>query len=382
MFCLAEQQDMISILRQLTYTSTFPKWKIQLEVVAQHSPQELLLSPWEKLNGIGQRCTVKGNVEESIARRVERSMTPTVFWSRARCRDWLDIVVHKFLMARSAGLKGHARAANHIYHDVSRLLDAPGSTGWVSYQFQACSDAAFMDTWMELQMHQFQYGLMLSNLWNAAQPPSTNVTQASQKLLEWFTLTRRTHQAFPAFHQIGWVDAAYALHMQAAGCIGLGKYQEARQLVLKAMKAEPSMKVYRQAYKLCSKFLSTASTDRISGFREFVQLLPSAPPKLDLPKKISVLAGADQERFALRAHGYTGPMHTDTIVQKPGYSLSLNKDNKELAKPFDQAKYRAQIASTVAQYVACRSNGTRPPDVHIGPGSETGADGVNAAFKA
>jgi len=149
----------------------------------------------------------------------------------------------------------------------------------------------------------------------------------------------------------------------------------------KAMRVEPNTYKFRRAFSMCSTFRATGShMDRLSGFRLFMELMPLAPPKLQLTEQTSILAGADQERFALQALGYTGPLHMDTIVQKPGYSLDAS--NKEITVPFDAAQQRKLMAPGVSLYAACKSKGTRPPDVHIGPGSTTGTHGVMAAFKA
>jgi len=96
--------------------------------------------------------------------------------------------------------------------------------------------------------------------------------------------------------------------------------------------------------------------------------------------QVSVLAGVDRERYALRAHGYAGPFHMDTIVQKAGYTI--DSKGEEVPVPFDAIEYHEQIMPSIMAYTQSLESGVQPFQVHIGPGNEAGTRGMILAMKA
>lgn len=148
---------------------------------------------------------------------------------------------------------------------------------------------------------------------------------------------------------------------------------------MKAMKIDPSEMTYTTSYKKCGEILrSKKETHTFAIFNELMKLMPLTQPKPDQTCHVSTLAGADQERHALRAYGYTGPLYVNEILQKTGFSL--DSKHQEVKKPFDPVALDKQLATSVATYSECRQKGVRPPDVYVGPGA-AGADNA-AAVKA
>jgi len=97
-----------------------------------------------------------------------------------------------------------------------------------------------------------------------------------------------------------------------------------------------------------------------------MKLMPLTQPAPDQTCHVSTLAGADQERHALRAYGYTGPLYVNEILQKTGFSL--DSKHQEVKKPFDAVALDKQLAASVATYSECRQKDVRTPDVFVGPG--------------
>ena len=134
------------------------------------------------------------------------------------------------------------------------------------------------------------------------------------------------------------------------------------------MSMDPTEKSYTIAYKKCSELVkATSQPDVFALFQEFMQLVHPTQPALVHVDYVSVVAGADQERHALQAHGYTGPLYHDQILQKAGFSLDA--DDAEVQKSYSPTAVDRKIAASVATYKECMQKGVRPPDVHIGPGA-------------
>jgi len=389
MLCLADLEDFLCMLRQLTYTMYNPRWKIQLQLEAGDEGaeqlsiryQESLLSPFEKLKGVGQHCKVKGNVDAALAERVEKSMTPTVFWTRARCRDYFDIIAQKLAMARNASQKKHLQIAHIVYDDILREVGARAMIGWIYFQFIACGDSGeevFRSNFFDkLILEQCQQGLVLSKLWLAEQwTNKSEVYMFCEGVLP-YVYGRPAEKVAGTGNE--WRVSAFGLHLRAAAHVGMGQYEKARQSVLDALKLEPSA-LYRNALRMCEEFQMTPSISQTSKFKKYMTLVPIA--SLARPRQaqqVSVIAAADQERHALRTHGYTGPLHMESIVPKEGYSFDKGQ---EIPIPFDAVRFDEQTAPSQAHYASCIKKGVRPPDVHIGPGCQTGPRGVMAAFDA
>ena len=381
MLCLADLQDLLCILRHLTYTVANPRWKIQLQVGANAVQQEALsvhyqeslLSPFEKLKGVGQSCKVKGNVDTTLAKRVEESMTPTVFWTRARCRDYYDIIAQKVSMARSAGQKKHAVVAHHIYSELSELFGTPSKIGWINCQMISSNDRVFQSNiYSALILGQCQQGLMSSRLWLAETSTIRECECECSDVLSFLSdINPHTISAND------WRLAADGLFIRAAAHVGLGQYERAKQALLSALKLEPNA-LHRKALKMCEEFQSTASMDRMTRFKTYMTLIPDTPAVPPQTSQVSVLAGIDQERYVLRAYGYTGPFHMDTIVQNAGYSV--DSTGKETLMPFDASKLDEKEAPMLARYAQCRAEGVRPHDLHVGPGNTSGPRGVANAY--
>jgi len=131
---------------------------------------------------------------------------------------------------------------------------------------------------------------------------------------------------------------------------------------------DPSVKTYLAGYKKCGEMLKTSrKLKTFKVLKEFMQLMPLAQPKPEYTPQISFLAGADQERHALVAHAYSGPLYSDQIMQKVGFSL--NHKSKEVHKAFNPATFDKKLAASVLTYMNGIQTGVRPPDVHVGPGA-------------
>jgi len=116
--------------------------------------------------------------------------------------------------------------------------------------------------------------------------------------------------------------------------VGLGEYKLAQNRFVKAMRINPSEQMYTAGYKKCGEILrSYKNTNTFGIFKEFMQLMPLTQPKPDQTCPVSIVAGADQERHALRTYGYTGSLYVDEIHQKTG--VSLDSKNKEVKKSSD-----------------------------------------------
>lgn len=164
MMCSADLEDFVCILRYLTFTDMRPTFNIHLKLGAPGSnslalkDQEAILSPFEKLVGEGQRCKITGIVDNALAKRVVANATPTIFWSRAQCRDFLNIVEHDMRIADVAASNRHFDVTHHIYHKIQRCMEAPGKIGKVMSQFIMCEDEALNLSFSIMQSrHQHGY---------------------------------------------------------------------------------------------------------------------------------------------------------------------------------------------------------------------------------
>ena len=259
MLCLADLEDLLCILRLHTYTSANPRWKIQLQVVASAVEQESLsiryqesqLSPFEKLKDVGQHCKVNENVDGALAKRVERSMTPTVFWTRARCRDFLDILLHKVSIARKATREKQVLVAHGILSKLTYLLSTPGMIGWIYFQFLQSGDEVLQFNLFTNLLEECHQGFMLSKLWLAESSTASKVYSTSVDVLGYIS-----SYVGPGGSVLGgtWRGTAWGRLILAAANVGLCEYESARQIVLSACKLEPNNATVRNALRLCEQF--------------------------------------------------------------------------------------------------------------------------------
>lgn len=392
LLCLKELDQFLLIIRSLTYGEP-PKLKflLRLEGATQGDTEPLsikqqraLLSPFEKVIGTAQKCTVTGAVDGKLAKRIESRVSPTVFWTRAQCRDFLDILKQLMLVARAASLQNQHKAAHHIYHNLIQYFESPGRAGKVFSHINSGEDTALQLYFAGFSM-QVQYGLILANLWFAHSGYENNLEKLSKNIIEATSLhfTAATIQMLRASGMApAWPTESMWLQLRAMGYIGLQQYGDARRDFDKAAKLDASNPSHSSQSSKCAQAaqMTSISADMsFKLFKDFMTSLPTVPPRsTSLPP--SIIAGADQERYTLRAHGYTGPMYEHKIIQKPG--TSLNVHNKEVHKPFIATAFHKTIAASIARYEECRQKGTRPPDVFVGPGSETGLNGMLKAFRS
>lgn len=244
-------EDFVCILRCLTFTDIFPEFNIHLRLGAPGSDslalkdQEAILSPFEKLVGEGQRCKVTGIVDNTLAQRVVLSATPTIFWSRAQCRDFWDIVEHHMRIADTAASKRQFDVTHHIYDKIQRCMEAPGKIGKVMSQFVMCEDRALSLSFSLMQSRP-QHGLMLANLWKSSEQQTCDQARPFfDDIIEMGTHTYNPHTV--------WHRTAHWEQIHAMTYVGLGKYKLAQNRFMKAMKIDPSEMTYTTSYNKCGE---------------------------------------------------------------------------------------------------------------------------------
>lgn len=284
--------------------------------------------------------------------------------------------IRKVSIAHEASRERQVAVAYSVYKSITHLLSNPGTIGWLYFQFIQSGDEVLQISFFDTLTEQCQQGWILSKLWLAESSTASEAYSACQDVL-----TCVATYVGPGGSALGkaWCESVWGLRIIAAANVGLGRYESARQSTLSACKLEPNNASHRSALKLCEQLQTTGSIDKLSSFKQFMTLIPAAL-KWEQISQVSVLAGADQERYALRAYGYIGPFHMETIVQKAG--CSLDSDGKETPVSFDAIRFHEHIALDIAKYAQYAEKGVRPPDIHIGPGNETGAKGAMFAFSA
>lgn len=366
MLCTADLPDFICILRLLTFTEFRPQFIINLELGAPGSntlakkDQEAVLLPWGKLVGVRQRCKITGIVDTELAKSVSTKAMPTVFCSRAECRDFLDILGHEMQIADDAAAKKHFRVTHHIYHKLISFMEAPGKIGKVMNQFHT-SDDRMLQLSLTDQLSRHQHGGMLANLWKASECETSDQARPFFKKM----IEAGSYNYGPA--AMAWHKTPHWEQLQAMAHVGLREYKLARNRFARAMRMNPYEKSYLAGYKKCGQMLKTSGSSTFETFKDFMQLVPLSQPKPSVIVSVSFLAGADQERHALRTHGYTEPLLNDDILQKNGFSL--NEKHREVRKQFDPATFDKHLAASVLARMECIQKGVRPLDVHIGPGA-------------
>lgn len=315
---------------QRTYEFVFDLLKQSNGMMLPHKVQESLLRPFMKLISTGQRFSIDGSVDESIATRYRALLNPSVQWWRAYVWETIDVLEFKFAVAHQFTIAGDYIGALSTYGNV---LAAYQRFELVNSEQAKVDD---MDFCLQAGHARLKAMMNIARLFLKAAQPSPDLKVG---------LLRFISEVPPSTFELPHVSSTVAAMLRphvGYTIMALGDFELGMEYIKKASKSrDPEVAYVKDILKLLRQFYDSSSNATYNaGFLDFVRVKISKA-MLDMPEWSKILpepnppevCSLDYERYVLRGLGYGGDLLEDKLKQREGWSADL-VSGKEVARPF------------------------------------------------
>ena len=361
--CLDNLHDLAHILR-LKEVATGASFKLIIELKRQVGgytlsvkTQKALLAPLQKIQSIGQRCIIRGDVDDALAKHIAKLLQPQIRWKRGRCWEFYDLIRFKQSVAHSFFDYGNIGAALSSYLDILDLM-AGGDTYFSESHFLGTAILDSDDEALRLRYQNSRAGI-IANICLAfveteePLPPQLNHGM-HLRLLHTITnihihdihdvrppsfLTASQFCVFKLLHgfalcALGRLEAGVA-SIRAANDVTNPHLHYIAELLKTAETLRSSFpaSLFRNAIPYADPLFSVLLEKLRMGVAMGMFNMPEHTKRSPTFPAHSTVTAIDLERHVLRSCGFTGDLLEDRVLQKEGWSVELAFNTARASRP-------------------------------------------------
>lgn len=358
----------ISSLR-IPVVDTASSYKLLIELKNHSSGQSLttkvqesLLKPFVKLLSIGQRCTIRGAIDDSVKIKYEKILQPSFHWIRSLAWELIDVLTYEKNVANGFANAGHMWPALTTYLGILRLLSSPFA------KMVACTDESVHTQCLRIHSATITNICMIFHETQGPLPPvlpgilhehlGQSIRSAPDHIFEMPYVSRTLAPVFK-------IQRGFAL-------LSLGEVTEGLRLIRLA--AQSDLPEHSYIHEIARKNEAWA-LNRASGLMSDDILLEeirmdiamgifamSEESKAPVEMPPSVVSSLDYERYVLKGLGCQGDLLEERVLQRDGWSVDLTHGT-EVEKPFSTKAADATIRRLRQRLDQIRLCGEKPVSI-------------------
>ena len=354
LMCAMDLPVLIDVLEMIILAEQ-PEFDFKLELQPGVNPKVTseLLIPFKRLRGEGQNCIVRGCLDATLRQAIETSMTPRVFWSRQRSRDFYHMVLESSSIAYDAMRASNWELASIIFIDIKNFLSTAKRLDYSTYR----SDDADLYKWyrmlrLELIENDFYTEFQRCPAPDMSGKVSRQCKLSIERIVPHVGMSRSDRElnmSDPAT----WVWVCKFIFLRGILDFGSGE-PDSQERAIQDFKTIAPIDDSEDPANKCLDMIRASDDGQASIQDTMRRMLALLEPELShecIDSIQSVVTGVDRERYILRALGYDDDLLEDEISQKQGWSTNTIT-NKDVAVPFDKDEadlYIAEVKAKIAE---------------------------------
>jgi hypothetical protein len=319
--------------------------------------QQRLLEPFMRLRTSRQTCSIAPSVDEDLAKRLQASVTPQVFWFRAQGRELYNVILHERLVADAAFDAGQIEVAARLYDNAADIVQNARRIG---LKINRADDEVFWNDYHDLILSLRVMVAMAFLLHADSEVRRAKDHEFFRKILRISLDTEPEYNCSEAGIML-YCGLVYA-HLVAY--VALEDTTKLWTLLLRVRKMHSFNIRYNDSVNIAKIWANTHS--KLFGAtppypqEELSTLLAVVPNQAvrHVPMiGAATSASIDRERYVLRSLGYDGDLLEERIVQKVDCSMQYGK---EVSRPFDKKVADKMVKSFQKDIARQKSKGKIP----------------------